>query len=141
MAEGRRRAGKILGLLDLIEEHRAAIEYDFRSRFHLGLDALAVDIGWGEAIRLVGILRADPSSALAAAMEGWDHPISREALVLMDLFDLDMAVNAGKKKPQPHPGRPWKSTDRTMQRHGNAGGRSRAEVAQILNAHGHNLPV
>lgn len=96
---------------------------------------------WGEAIRLTRILRADPSSMLAAAMEGWDHPISREALALMDLFDLDMAVNSGKKKPKPHPGRPWKPTGKTTQRHGDVGGRSRAEVVEILNAHGHSLPV
>ena len=139
MAGSRRQPGKILGLLDLIEEHRAAVEYDFRSRFHLGLDAITVDVGWGEAIRLVGILRADPSSALAAAMEGWDHPISREALILMDLFDLDMAVNAGKKKPKPYP-RPWKQKT-NVQKHGNVGGRTRAEIVAILNGVGHNLPV
>jgi len=141
VAEGRRRAGKILGLLELIEEHRSALRYDWRTRFHKGLDESVPDeIGWSEALDLVKILRADPASMLAAAMEGWDHPISREALILMDQFDLDMAVNAGKKKPKPYP-RPWKTSDKTTQRHGNAGGRSRAEVARILNAHGHNLPV
>lgn len=76
---------------------------------------------------------------MAAAIEGWDHPISREALILMDHFDLDMAVNAGKKKPKPYP-RPWKVKG-NVQKHGNTGGRSRAEVVKILNDLGHSLPV
>lgn len=139
MAEGCWLGG-IVGLLDLIEEHRPALEYDFRARFHLGLECVPSDVGWGEALRLVRILRADPSSALAASFEGWDHPISREALILMDLFDLDMAVNAGKKKPKPHPGRPWKQKG-DVQRYGNAGGRTREQVVAILNGMGHNLPV
>jgi hypothetical protein len=95
--------------------------------------------------RLVAILRYDPSSAIAAALAGWDHPVSREALILMDLFDLDMQVaTAGSKgsKAKPHPGRPYKTeTEKTVRRHGNAAGRSRAEVVAILNAHGHALPV
>lgn len=101
-------------------------------------------MGWAEAVRLVKILRADPSSMTAAALEGWSHPISREALILMDKFDLDMAVATGGKKgarPKPHPGRPWKPDERTTKKHGDAGGRTRAEVVAILNAHGHSLPV
>lgn len=62
---------------------------------------------WGRAAGLFGILRADPSSAIAAALEGWDHPISREAMILMDQFDLNHAVAAGGKKVEPHSGRPW----------------------------------
>lgn len=97
---------------------------------------------WGEALRLVKILRADPSSMVAAALEGWSHPISREALILMDLFDLDMRVAVGKKgKIQLHPGRPWGPDSKTTKRHGDVGGRSRAEVVAILNGHGHQLPV
>ena len=97
-----------------------------------------------EAARLATTLAADPSSASFAAITGWSHPISREALILMDLFDLDMATaTAGSKgrKPKPHPGRPWKPSDKTTKRHGDVAGRSRAEVVAILNAHGHSLPV
>ena len=98
-----------------------------------------------EAARLVMILRADPSSMTAAALEGWDHPVSREALIAMDHFDLAMAAaTAGSRrgpKPKPHPGRPWKSSDRTTKKHGDVAGRTRAEVVAILNAHGHSLPV
>jgi hypothetical protein len=99
-------------------------------------------MSWGEVLRLLTILRADPSSMIAAAMEGWTHPVSREALILMDHFDLDMRVATGdKKKAPPHPGRPWSQSAKTTQHHGKVGGRSRAEVVAILNTHGHQLPV
>ena len=81
MAGGRERGG-IRGLLDLIEEHRAAIEYDFRTRLHLPLSAIPEDVGWDEAIRLIGVLRRDPESLTASSMEGWDYSMSREALLL-----------------------------------------------------------
>lgn len=115
------------------------MEYDWRTRFRLPLAEVGDTMSWSEAVRLSYILRADPSSALAAALAGWDHPISREALILMDHYDLDRGV-AGDKRWKGYP-RPWKTSDKTTQRHGNAAGRSRAEVAAILNAHGHNLPV
>jgi hypothetical protein len=83
--------------------------------------------------RLAVILRSDPSSAIAAALEGWDHPISREALLLADLYDLNAAINSPKnKRPKPHPMRPWKNRD--VQRRGNTGGRTRAQVEAILAA-------
>lgn len=97
------------------------------------------EIGWSEALGLVKILRADPSSMLAAAVEGWEYPLARTDAVLMDLYDATRWA-AGDKKWKGYP-RPFKASDKTTQHHGNAGSRSRAEVARILNAHGHNLPV
>lgn len=96
--------GGIFGLVDLIDEHRGALEYDWRTRFHLGLDAIPHVVGFDEAIRLVQVLRADPSSALAASVEKWPHPVTRESVVLMDLYDL--VHQAVAKKPKPYP-RPW----------------------------------
>jgi hypothetical protein len=82
-----------------------------------------------EAGRLFEILRADPSSALAAALEGWDHPVSREAAVLMDLWDLE-AVKSGAKKPPKYP-RVWKTAG-DAKRYGNAAGMTREEVLARL---------
>lgn len=95
------------------------------------------EMPWTEAVMHARILRSDPSSAIAAALEGWDNPISREALVLMDLFDLDHAVAAGKKKPAPHPGRPFSMDASKKKRRGNTEGRSVAEVKAILAGFGH----
>lgn len=98
---------------------------------------------FGEALRLLEVLRADPSSAVAAALEGWDYPISRETLAMLDTFDLTRALHADPKKgaPKPHPGRPFKTDQRAAQRFGDTKGRSRAEVVEILNRLGHHLPV
>lgn len=93
---------------------------------------------WGEAFRLIQILRADPSSMIAAAAEGWEYPMPREAAILADLYDLEHA-KAGAKNRVPYP-RPWKQKG-DVRKFGSTGGRTRAEVVEILNAHGHNLPV
>lgn len=96
---------------------------------------------WGEAVRLTRTLRTDPSSSIAAAIEGWTHTTSREALVLMDLFDLEHTINS-KRTPEPHPGRPNppKRADRG-ERIGNPGTRTREEVLAHFRSLGHNLPV
>lgn len=136
--------GGIFGFLGLIASHRGAVEYDWRTRFSAGLRSIGDTMTLAEAARLATTICQDPSSATFAAGAGWTHPISREALILMDLFDLDMTVATGGKKgarPKPHPGRPFASSDKTTKRHGDVGGRSRAEVVAILNAHGHSLPV
>lgn len=104
---GRRGRGyvpPILTLLELIEEHRGAFEYDWRSRFHLRA-AFPEVMGWGEAWRLTQLLLRDPSSQLAAALAGWQFPASREYLTLMDTFDLHHMLNA-KKMPEAMR-RPW----------------------------------
>lgn len=116
------------------------MEYDFATRFDKPLEIIGDGWTWGKSIRMVKILRADPSSALAAAIEGWDHPISREALILMDIFDLDHAINS-KKTPKPHSGRPWKQDDERRERRGNAAGRTREQVVAILRRFGHGEKV
>lgn len=62
-------------------------------------------MSWGEALRLIRVLAADPSSATGAALADWEHPFSREALILADLFDVQ-AMSKSKRKPPPWP-RPW----------------------------------
>ncbi len=87
-----------------MEAHRGAFEYDWRSRFHLPFD-VPDGMGWGEAWRLFLILGSDPSSQVAAALAGWQHPASREELAIAWLFDLTGRLRLGRKhKPYP---RPW----------------------------------
>lgn len=87
---------------------------------------------WGEALRMVQTLRADPSSALAAACEGWDHPVSREVAVLMDLWDLE-AAKSGAKRPPKYP-RVWKASGGGGENthYGDVAGRTREEVLALL---------
>lgn len=81
-------------------------------------------------------LSTDPSTHTCAEIQGWDHPVSREVLAILDLFDLEHMVNS-KRRPKPHPGRPFRDVE--SKRHGKA--RARGEVVEILNRFGHNLPV
>lgn len=97
----------------MIDAHRAAFEYEWRARFHLPLDVVGKSMTWGEAWRHTRTLAGDPSSYVAAAVAGWEHPLTREALVLMDLFDLQHLAANPKRKPKPYP-RPW--PDRTTSR-------------------------
>jgi len=114
VAEGRDGfSPPILTLLDTIEEHRGAFEYDWRTRFHLGLDSVPAAMGWGEAWRLFEVLGNDPSSQVSAALAGWNFPMSREGLALSDLFDVN--ARAHFKKPKPYI-RPW---DEKPRRFGN----------------------
>lgn len=130
MAGGRCGNGGILGLLDLIEGHRAALRYDWRTRFDRGLDeSVPDDIGWSEAIDLVRVLRMDPASQLAASIEGWSHPLDRQGWMLADLIDLQGSSKAGKKwKAYPRPLKPAQESSRK----GNAAGRTPEQVKAIL---------
>lgn len=105
----RSQPGGTLALLDLIEEHKGAIEYDWRTRFQKPAKIIGTEkMTYGEAWRLVHILAGDPSSQIATALGAWSHPVTREDIVLRDLFDLQQAVAmaGSKKKPTPYP-RPW----------------------------------
>lgn len=135
-----RDLGGILGLILLFEEYRAAFDYDWRTRFRLPAESIGGEMPWDEAVRLVRILRADPSSQIAAAIEGWDYPLSREGWQMADLIDVQGASKAGKKWKAYT--RPIKAADGSeKKRRGNAAGRTRAEVIEILRGFGHEPPV
>lgn len=94
-------------------------------------------MGWGEAIRLFQILQNDPSAQIGAALQGWDFPFDRVTAAVLDLFDLEHAKAA--KRPKPHPGRPFALKGSTTRRKGNAGGRTRAQVLDVLRRFGHRF--
>lgn len=62
-------------------------------------------MGIAEAARLMGLLLKDPSSAIGAAAAGLVEPVTLEARVIADLWDLVMGAAAGKKAV-PYK-RPW----------------------------------
>lgn len=72
------------------------------------LSVVGKSMSWGEALRLTRILTGDPESHVAAALSGWAYPVPRQALVLMDLYDLQHHVawrqGGGKgSRPKPYP--------------------------------------
>lgn len=131
--------GKIASVLRLIEDHPAEASYDWRTRF--GLPVAAIFDGrmsWDEAYDLIRGLLSDPTSRLAAAEAGWDHPMSREAMIFADLYDLNVAVNTDrrKRKPKPYP-RPFKRKDGTTKSAKPTV--SQADITAALRARGHAL--
>lgn len=101
----RGRSGGICKLLEIIEEHPVELAYDFRSKFNLSFEDIGNGVTYKEAIMLVAALLRDTSSWLQAAHAEWDHPVSREWIVLSHVYDLLAAVNS-KNKPKPYP-TPW----------------------------------
>lgn len=102
--------GGIVALADLIDTHRGAFEYEWRARFHLPLSVVGKSMTWGEAFRLTRILSVDPGSAVCASIQGWDYAMSREALILAGVYDIQHASKA-KRRPAPYP-RPWPDENR-----------------------------
>jgi hypothetical protein len=128
--------GGVYGLLGLIRTHRGAVEYDLRHRFHLGLRDIGRTVSIFEVARLVQIIRQDPSSMIAASVDGWDYPMSRAEAILADQYDLSYA-KTGAKGRKPYP-RPFK-VGGTAEKHGDAGGMTRADVIARMRALGHNI--
>ncbi len=138
MDAGRRsRSGEIAALLRLIDDHAAAIEYDFRVRFGFPLrDVFAGDVTWREAWSLVAELRRDPTSHLAAELAGWDYPLSREGLTLADTYDAFVQANTDKKRRsmiKPYP-RPFQPVERTKSKRPTV---TQETVRRALAARGH----
>lgn len=91
---------------------------------------------WGEAGRLVDLLLADPSSRLAAAVEGWTRPASEESLVLMQVVDVLSAAHLKNPKPWP---RPWPRS--SSRRHLPSAELTQDEIVAALRAAGHTAPL
>lgn len=121
----------------MIDAHRGAFEYDWRTRFHLPITVVGKSMSWGEALRLTEQLAVDPSARIGAALAGWANPVSREAMVLMDLYDLQHMSKASRK-PKPYP-RPWQG--RKTQRAKPDDSLTQEEIIAALRAAGHTAPL
>ena len=95
------------------------------------------EMSWGEAIRLSQQVAADPASAISTALNGWDYPVSREALALFDLYDL--YANTHYKDPKPYP-RPWASKPKSGRAKPDAS-LTQEEIIAALRRAGHTKEV
>lgn len=95
---------------------------------------------YGEAWRQTFILMGDPSSQVAAALGGWDHPVDRLDMVIRDLYDLQhMVAAAGSKKtPKPYP-RPW--PEKKTRRAAPGADVTQAQVLAALRGAGHTAAL
>lgn len=101
--------GGIVRLLDVVEEHRAALRFDFRDRFGLSLDDAGDRYSFGEAIDLTLELLAEQGTRSHAAVRGWAYPLSLTDQWLQQMVEILGAVHRDtKKQPQPITfGWPW----------------------------------
>ena len=99
---------------------------DFRELFSVSVWRVSVR----EYVELVRALLQDPRSRLASKLAGWDHPVTRDSAVLMDLFDLLHQANS-KRRPKPYP-RPWAAKKKTKLGGKRLVRRSAADVRAIL---------
>ncbi len=122
----------------MLDAHRGAFEHDWRARFRLPLTVVGTDeMSWGEALRLTQQLHSDPGTMVSAALNGWDYPVSREALALFDLYDL--YANTHYKGPKPYP-RPWASKPKSGVAKPDAS-LTQEEIIAALRAAGHTKEV
>lgn len=104
---GRARSGGIRQLCRLAVKHPAELARDLREKcgaslWDIGTDALPL----GEAFYLVQTLLRDPSSWLQAAVAEWDHPVSREWVLLAQIHDITLASKVKRAVFKPW-ARPW----------------------------------
>lgn len=94
--------GGILELGQLIRSHTVEVAADFRELFSVGL----WEVPPAEAVLLVRALFSDSRSRLHASHAGWEHPVSREWLLLADTWDLSLRKalpRNGRFRPYPRP--------------------------------------
>ena len=126
-------AGGILRVLEIIEDHKPAFIYDFRSRFGLGLGDLGTALPWSEVVYLVAVLVRDPSSWLQTSLSKWHHPIDYNWAVNVATYDLLAQVNTRKgRKAKPYP-RPWPAGENGQSRKGKARADARAILSRAKN--------
>lgn len=92
-------------------------------------------MSWGEAIALTRTLAKDPTSWVYAAEGEWEHPVSREFLVLAEHFDAFAKVHF--KNPDPYP-RPFPVGGRTVEKFGAP--IAPGDMAEVFRGFGRELP-
>lgn len=90
---------------------------------------------WGETWALYQHLITDPTSAVAVAVHGLAHPLSREGYTLADLYDVLLSANWADKhrRPKPYP----RPTDKPPPRLGNPGRWTQTQIRAVLAVRGH----
>ncbi len=99
--------GGIVRLLDVVEEHRAALRFDFRDRFGLSLDDAGDRYSFGEAIDLTLELLETQGTRSHAAVRRWSYPLSHADAMLQHLVELEARWWKAKGSPPLSLGWPW----------------------------------
>jgi hypothetical protein len=107
---GGRCAGGSLRLLQLVEEHRPALAFDFRDRIHNSLSAIGDTIAYGEAWDLVTELANEFGTHTHASVHKWEFPARFGELIAVEHAEWTANRYRDREKaPEPitFP-RPWR---------------------------------
>lgn len=102
-------------LIEAFDDHPVEMVADYRTRYGLSWFDAGDTYSWEEAFYLYADMLKDPDSKVTAAKQGADYPMNRTMMVMMDLFDLTMAVNV-KKSDRVFYSRPYKSKAKNGQK-------------------------
>lgn len=113
----RYRSGGILGLVNFVDEHYEALEYDLITSAGVELNDVGGSLSWGAFASFIKNLGMNSSTWKDTYPEfaEWDSRIITNA-ILADIYDVLSQINAnlvggfGRKRPpkiKPYP-RPWK---------------------------------
>lgn len=111
--EERGPPGGSVALLQFVEEHRAALRFDFRHYLHVSLDEVGGSVTFGEALDLVVELLKETGSHLVAELAGMSRPLSWADLAVITLTEAYLNAHRDPKK-QPKPVQLfdlWEKTD------------------------------
>ncbi len=106
------RAGGILGLLELVEQHQEAIEYELL-RIGRRLRDLGTRLTWRDLLVLVRGWQKSPHNAVSEAIHGYSVWTIEEQL-LAELIDVGRMAN-WQRQNKPHAAKP-KRTPRPWER-------------------------
>lgn len=100
--EERRPPGGSAALLDFIEEHRAALRFDFRHYLQIPLGEIGESVSFGEALDLVVELLKETGSHVVAELSGLTRSMSWADMAMVVLAEGYLNAHRDTKK-QPKP--------------------------------------
>lgn len=100
--EERGPPGGTAALLAFVEEHRAALRFDFRHYLHIPLGELGESVSFGEALDLMVELLKETGSHVVAELSGLARPMSWADMAMVVLAEAYLNAHRDPKK-QPKP--------------------------------------
>lgn len=100
--EERGPPGGTAALLAFVEEHRAALRFDFRHLLHVPLSEVGGSVSYGETLDLIVELLKETGSHLVAELAGMTRPLSWADLSVITLTEAYLNAHRDPKK-QPKP--------------------------------------
>ena len=79
-------------------EYETAIINDFRMFFNVSAEEVGKSVSYKEALAYLHALKWRTDSWYFVSKTGWKYPMSQEALIAADRYDLEVEINTDPKK-------------------------------------------